>query len=65
MVLWYWQVKDYEYHINLEDNAKPVIHPPRKIPLTLQPKLDKELDEMVEKVLSLQLMDPHLGSLQL
>ena len=33
----------------LEDNAKPVIHPPRKIPLTLHPKLDKELDEIVEQ----------------
>ena len=41
--------KDYEYHITLEDNTKPVIHPPSKIPLALQPKL--ELDEMVNKVL--------------
>ena len=41
--------KDCEYHITLEDNAIPVIHPPRKIPLALQPKLDKELDEMVEQ----------------
>ena len=40
--------KDYEHHITLEDNAKPVIHPPGKIPLALQPKLDKELDEMLE-----------------
>ena len=40
--------KDSEYHITLEDNAKPVIHPPWNIPLALQPKLDKELDEMVE-----------------
>ena len=36
---------------SLDDNAKPVIHPPRKIPLALQPKLDKELDEMVEQVI--------------
>ena len=41
--------KEYEYYIILEDNTKPVIHPPRKIPLALQPKLDKELDEMVEQ----------------
>ena len=41
--------KDYEYHITLEDNAKPVIHPPWKIPLELQPKLDKELNEMVSQ----------------
>ena len=43
------EFKDYEYHITLEDNAKPVIQPPRKTPLALQPKLDKELDEMVEQ----------------
>ena len=41
--------KDYEYHMSLEDNAKAVIHPPKKIPLALQPKLDKEWDEMVEQ----------------
>ena len=35
--------------MTLEDNAKPVFHPPRKIPLALQPKLDKELDEMVKQ----------------
>ena len=40
--------KDYENHITLEDNAKPVIHPLSKMSLALQPKLDKELDEMVE-----------------
>ena len=31
--------KDYEYHITLEDNAKAVIDPPRKIPLALQPNV--------------------------
>ena len=43
------ELKDYEYYIALEDNAKPVINPPRTIPLALQPKLVKELDEMVEQ----------------
>ena len=43
------KLKDYEYHVTLEDNAKPVIYLPRKIPLVLQPKLDKELGEMVEQ----------------
>ena len=41
--------KGYEYHISLEDNAKPGIHPSRKIPLALQPKLDKEFDETVQQ----------------
>ncbi|GFY01309.1 uncharacterized protein K02A2.6 [Trichonephila clavipes] len=32
------------YHITLKDNAVPVIHPPRRVPLTLQPKLKSTLD---------------------
>ena len=49
---WFYGIgkfKAYDYHITLEDNAKPVVHPLRKIALALQPKLDKELDEMVEQ----------------
>ena len=40
---------NYEYHITLEDNVKPITNPIRKFPLACQPKLDKELDEMVEQ----------------
>ncbi|GFU78976.1 transposon Ty3-I Gag-Pol polyprotein [Trichonephila clavipes] len=32
------------YHIALKDNAVPVIHPPRRVPLDLQPKLKITLD---------------------
>ena len=35
--------KDYKYHISTEENAKPVIHPARKVALALQLKLKKEL----------------------
>ena len=43
------------YHIQLEENATPVIHAPRKIPVSLRSKVRKELDEMeadgvIEKV---------------
>ena len=38
---------NYKYHIELEKNAKPVVHPVRKIALTLILKLDKELDSML------------------
>ena len=34
-----------------------VIHPPRNIPLALQPKLDKELDEMVEQGIIIPVID--------
>ena len=57
--------KDFEYHITLEDNAKPVIYPPRKIPLALQPKLDKELDEMAEQGIITPVNEPQLASMQL
>jgi hypothetical protein len=35
-----------QYHIVLADNAVPVIHPPRRVPLALQPKLKAALDNM-------------------
>ena len=27
------------YHIKVDSNAQPVVHPPRKVPLTLRPKV--------------------------
>ena len=43
------------YHMQLEENSTPVIHEPRKIPVSLRNKLKKELDGMetagvIEKV---------------
>ncbi|GFV16547.1 hypothetical protein TNCV_4417361 [Trichonephila clavipes] len=34
------------YHITLKDNAVPVIHPPRCVPLALQPKSKSTLDRL-------------------
>ncbi|GFS57020.1 transposon Ty3-I Gag-Pol polyprotein [Trichonephila clavipes] len=34
------------YHITLKDNAVPVIHPPRRVPLALQKKLKSTLDRL-------------------
>ncbi|GFT92941.1 transposon Ty3-I Gag-Pol polyprotein [Trichonephila clavipes] len=34
------------YHITLKDNAVPVINPPRRVPLALQPKLKSTLDRL-------------------
>ena len=39
--------KDYKYYIGLDPKVKPVVHHPRKTALSLQPKLEKVLDEMV------------------
>ena len=35
-----------EYHIALSDDAVPVIHPPRRVPLALQARLKQTLDAM-------------------
>ena len=35
-----------EYTIELSDDAKPNIHPPRKVPLTILPKLKEALDRL-------------------
>ena len=35
-----------EHHIKLNDNAAPIVHPPRKIPIGLCEKLKKELRSM-------------------
>ena len=36
------------HHIEVKDNDKPVVTPVRKVPLTLKPKLEKELKQMVD-----------------
>ena len=41
--------KNFEYHINVDKNVKLVVHTPQKIALSLQGKLEKELEEMVRQ----------------
>ena len=36
------------YHIKVDSNAQPVVHPPRRVPVTLRPKVQQELDRMEE-----------------
>ncbi|GBO42922.1 hypothetical protein AVEN_170139-1, partial [Araneus ventricosus] len=44
---------DEPYHITLKDNAIPVIHPTRRVPQALQPKLKETLDKLEkEKIVS-------------
>ncbi|GFX08517.1 transposon Ty3-I Gag-Pol polyprotein [Trichonephila clavipes] len=40
------EVPNELYYITLKDNAVPVIHPPRRVPLALQPKLKSTLDRL-------------------
>ena len=44
-----------QYHINIDQTCKPVIHPPRRVPVTLRPKIQDELKRkeklnVIEKV---------------
>ena len=48
-------ITDASYHIKVDESAQPVVHPPRKVPVTLRPKFQQELNRMekldvIEKV---------------
>ena len=36
-----------EYHINVDETVKPVVHPPRRVPFALRHKLKAELERLV------------------
>ena len=36
------------YHITLKPDVTPVVHPPRKVPISMWGKLKKELEHMVD-----------------
>jgi hypothetical protein len=39
-------IKGVTHHVNLRDDAVPVVYPPRRVPESLQPKLKAELDRL-------------------
>ena len=44
---------DGPYHMELDETVKSVVHPPRKVPVTLRDRLKEELDKLVrEKVVT-------------
>jgi len=40
-----------EYHITVDPSVLPVVNPPHRVPLSLQPKLKQKLDSLVNGVL--------------
>jgi hypothetical protein len=46
------------YHIEIDPSAKPIIHPPRRVPVTLKDSLKKELDRMVKEEIVAPVNDP-------
>ena len=39
-------IKNVIHHIKLDKNARPVVHPPRRVPITLRSRVKDELDRM-------------------
>ena len=37
-----------DYHIKVDETSQPVFHPPRRVTVTLQPKIQAELNRMEE-----------------
>ena len=46
----FWEIGTSKniHHIEIKDNVTPVVTPVRKIPLALKPKLENELEWMVD-----------------
>ena len=37
-----------KYHLELNENAQPVVHPPRKVPVAIKDRLRTELDRLCD-----------------
>ena len=46
------------YHITLWNDAKPVIHAPRKCPITMRPLVHEKLDEFLEQGIIVPVEEP-------
>lgn len=46
------------YTLQTDPSVKPIVHPPRKIPVTLQEKLKMELDCLAEKEIIAPVTEP-------
>ena len=42
------------YHLTIDSSVKPVVHPPRKIPLSMKGKVEAELQQLTE----LEIIEP-------
>ena len=50
--------KNYKYHIELNSKVKSGVHPSRRFALSLEPKMEKELDEMVKQGIIVPVDEP-------
>ncbi|XP_062572691.1 uncharacterized protein K02A2.6-like [Saccostrea cucullata] len=47
-----------KYHLVLDENIQPVVHPPRKVPIALKPLLKAELDRLQEMKIITPVSEP-------
>ncbi|XP_061170331.1 uncharacterized protein K02A2.6-like [Saccostrea echinata] len=47
-----------KYHLVLDENIQPVVHPPRKVPIALKPLLKAELDRLQEMNIITPISEP-------
>ena len=47
-----------EYHIVTDEAVKPVIHPPRRVPVSLREQIKAKLDEMVQRDIITSVTEP-------
>ena len=52
-------ITDASYHIKVDESAQPVVHPPRKVPVTLRPKIQQELKRMEKLDVIEKVEEPH------
>ena len=49
---------DYQYHITVDPNVQPVVHPPRRVPLELRERLKTQLEELEAKGIITKVTQP-------
>ena len=49
---------EVNYSIQLDDGFRPVVHPPRKVPVPLRDTLKSELDNMVKNGILAKVTEP-------
>lgn len=47
-----------DYHLDIEPNSKPIIHPPRRVPVAIRNELKSELDRLTESNIIIPVTTP-------